>query len=207
MARGKMIILRGIECKNQTKYCNLDKIYEFKILFNLTTDTYDILGLIKNHTKIDYKEIDTYLNNSIKKYIGEYEQEFPPFSSFCINKKPLWLINRDKIKIEKKIPKKNITIYNLEYLGFNMFEKKNLHDLIFNTIHTLNRENFDNFRVPEILHKWHLYFETINNNKFKIYKFKAKVSSGTYIRSLANRIGNDLGIGAIVFDINRTNFL
>ena len=40
-----------------------------------------------------------------------------------------------------------------------------------------------------------------------IKKYRAKVSSGTYIRSLANKIGNDLGIGALAFDIHRTEFI
>ena len=40
-------------------------------------------------------------------------------------------------------------------------------------------------------------------NPAVVYKFKSKVSSGTYIRSLTNRIGEHLGCGAITLDINR----
>ena len=41
-----MIILEGLECKEQGKYCGLDKIYEFEILYGFTTDTYDILKVL-----------------------------------------------------------------------------------------------------------------------------------------------------------------
>ena len=90
MARGKMIILRGLECKNQDLYCDLDKEYEFEILFNFKTDTYDILGLLEKYTSINYSKIDDYLiSENIRKYIGIYNQEYPPYSSYCINGKPL----------------------------------------------------------------------------------------------------------------------
>ncbi|KKR79021.1 MAG: tRNA pseudouridine synthase B [Candidatus Nomurabacteria bacterium GW2011_GWA2_40_9] len=52
MASGLLIILAGEECKNKEKYLNLDKEYEFEILFGFQTDTYDILGKItKTHMK------------------------------------------------------------------------------------------------------------------------------------------------------------
>ena len=56
MARGKMIVLKDDECKNQDYYCNLDKEYEFEILFNFKTDTYDILGLLEKITKIENQD-------------------------------------------------------------------------------------------------------------------------------------------------------
>ena len=55
MARGQMIVLEGLECKNQDKYCGLDKIYEFEILFGFSTDTYDILGIVENYNFIEPK--------------------------------------------------------------------------------------------------------------------------------------------------------
>ena len=70
----------------------------------------------------------------------------------------------------------------------------------------LNSNNLNQFRSFEILEKWEYI---LKNNTFKpiIKKFRAKVSSGTYIRSLVNRIGEDVGLGAIAFDIHRTEIL
>src|SRR3989338_4911372 len=52
MASGLLLLLAGEEIKNKEKYLNLDKEYEFEILFGFQTDTYDILGKItKTHMK------------------------------------------------------------------------------------------------------------------------------------------------------------
>lgn len=204
MARGKMIILRGLECKNQDYYCNLNKTYEFEVLFNFKTDTYDILGILENKTNLNYNIINKFVKNNLINYIGKYKQTYPPYSSYCINGKPLWLLSKENKNI--KIPKKEIEIYNLEFIGFNIISQENLNNLIFNKIHTLNKNNFKNFRVLEILRKWKLNFDYNYNKEYYIYKFRSKVSSGTYIRDLVNRMGDDLNMGAVTFDINRISF-
>lgn len=202
MARGQMIILEGEECKNQEKYCGLDKIYEFEILFGFSTDTYDILGIVQDYNFLPPKHIN--INN----YIGTFEQEYPAYSSIVVNKQPLWWwAKNDRIK-EIKIPKKLINIYNLEYLGqIEMKDNLELLDNIKNKINKLNSNNLKNFRADNILKKWEEILTYNSNFKPIIKKYKAKVSSGTYIRSLVNKIGFDLGIGAIAFDIHRTDIL
>lgn len=204
MARGKMIILRGLECKEQDLYCNLDKEYEFEVLFNFTTDTYDIMGFLQNNTNLDYTKINQFIKSDLKKYVKKIKQEYPPYSSFSINGNPLWKLSKQNIK--PNIPKKDIEIYNLNYLGHTKYSHNELFEQILKKINSLNKTNFENFRVIEILNKWKNYFETNYNKEYIIYKFKSKVSSGTYIRSLIYRMGQDLETGAIAFDINRTNF-
>tara|TARA_B100000123_G_scaffold269659_2_gene246134 strand:- start:557 stop:1282 length:726 start_codon:yes stop_codon:yes gene_type:complete len=203
MARGKLIILKGDECKIQHLYCNFDKIYEFEILFGIKTDTYDILGIIQSFININYKEI----NFNINKYTGEFEQPYPPYSSIIVNKKPLWLWSKEGKIEEISIPTKKINIYNLEFLkDINILNEKELLSLIKKKIYKLDKSKHTDFRVEQIIKLWETY---LTNNKFKpiIKKFRVKVSSGTYIRSLVNRIGEDLGVGAIAFDIHRTEFL
>lgn len=204
MARGKMIILRGLECKKQHLYCNLDKEYEFEVLFNFKTDTYDIMGLLLNNTDFDYNNINRYIECDLKKNVKKIKQEYPPYSSFSINGNPLWQLSKQNIKPD--IPKKDVEIYKLDYIGNSNYSHNELYEEIIKKIKSLHKKNFENFRVPKILNKWKNYFENNYNEEYIIYKFKAKVSSGTYIRSLIYRMGEDLGIGAIAFDINRTNF-
>lgn len=45
MAEGKLLVLQGDECKVQEKYHSLDKEYEFEVLFGVSSDTADVLGL------------------------------------------------------------------------------------------------------------------------------------------------------------------
>ena len=52
--------------------------------------------------------------------------------------------------------------------------------------------------------KWNETFEKIDLSMKPVIKtYIADVSSGTYIRSLADRIGKDLGTNAITLDISR----
>ena len=47
MASGKLLILLGEECKKQTEYHDLDKEYEFSVLFGIGSDTGDVLGRLQ----------------------------------------------------------------------------------------------------------------------------------------------------------------
>jgi tRNA pseudouridine55 synthase len=205
MARGKMIILQDLECKEQDKYCGLDKVYEFEILFGFTTDTYDILGIIEKYSPKLSEKLN--ININIKNYLGEFNQPYPQYSSMIVNKQPLWWWAKNNRIDEIEIPKKMINIYQIDYLG-NIEIKDNLELFrqIKNKILKLNPNNLNQFRSFEILEKWE---NILKNNTFKpiIKKFRTKVSSGTYIRSLVNRIGEDIGLGAIAFDIHRTEIL
>lgn len=52
MASGKLLILLGEECKNQTSYHGLDKEYEFSVLFGIESDSLDVLGRLNTVTEI-----------------------------------------------------------------------------------------------------------------------------------------------------------
>ncbi len=47
MASGKLLVLIGEECKHQSEYHDLDKEYEFSVLFGITSDTQDVLGRLR----------------------------------------------------------------------------------------------------------------------------------------------------------------
>lgn len=203
MARGKLIILRGLECKKQHLYCNFDKVYTFEILFGFQTDTYDIMGLIESYNLKNLKDISFDIN----KYIGKFNQPYPPYSSIIVNKQPLWWWSREGRLNEITIPERNIEIYNLEYLeDIKINSSEQLLQIIKQKINKLDKKNHKDFRVPTILKKWNNILSNLNFTPI-IKKYRATVSSGTYIRSLANNIGNDLGVGALAFDIHRTEFI
>ena len=49
MASGLLILLANESCLKQNDFHNLSKIYEFKIVVGISTDTYDLLGLVNKH--------------------------------------------------------------------------------------------------------------------------------------------------------------
>ena len=193
MAHGEMVLLVGDECKKQDFFCGREKIYEFEILYGFSTDTLDILGISgRNKKKI---------NNDIKKLKGEYEQSYPLFSSkFIGNRKrkvPHDIVQ--EIKDKDNIPKKKVSIFELEKLNEKSINNVNLLKTILNKLSLLSDDYKEKFRYTIIKNKWEENLKS--ENIFRIERYKAKVSSGTYIRSLCERMGG------IAFDINRIQVL
>ena len=209
MAHGKMILLKDEECKQMNDYCNYNKTYEFLVLFGIKTDTYDLLGKV-TETNIKPIDLDKFDLDKfdLDKFIGEIKQPFPPYSSFSIKhkeeRKPIWEWTKLGKLDEITIPIKEVEIFSLEEISYleKIEEKKDLEEYIFDNINLLSDVNKKKFRVKEILEIWKQIFQTLEIKPI-IKKYRAKVSSGTYIRSLVNRIGIDLGCGAITLDIDR----
>ena len=80
MARGLMIILTDTDCLRQEIYNNFDKIYFFRLLIGVETDTNDILGIIKNNSK-NLEVNEDVIRNEIYNLKGEMDQKYPLFSS------------------------------------------------------------------------------------------------------------------------------
>jgi tRNA pseudouridine(55) synthase len=210
MAHGTMILLVNDECKLHDSYISHNKTYEFQVVFGFKTDTFDVLGILNEYNEQSKfsKMID---NIKLETYVGKGEQEYPPYSSIVVNKKPLWEWSKlgllDSIK---PLPSKEVEIYEFEEIDYNSpidsYEK--LHVKIKTMIYSLSKINQPKFRVPEINSMWNIYFESYKQQLVKckpiIKKYRAKVSSGTYIRSITNKIGNEIGCGAIALDIHRT---
>ena len=204
MAHGKLICLVGEECKEVKSYCNLNKTYEFIVLFGFRTDTFDLLGKV---IEFNLDKIDKIDKIDINKYRGKMTQYYPPYSSFIVKhngvRKPLWEWSKlGKIK-DILIPHKEVEIFEIEEIKYNN-DINNLGKYINENINLLSDLNKEKFRVPEILNSWNDILKD-DNLKPIIKKFRAKVSSGTYIRSLVEKIGKDLGCGALTLDIERTN--
>ena len=202
MSRGIMLFLTNEMCKQQEKYLKMDKIYEFEILFGFKTDTYDVLGKIEeiNNNEIPINEIIEYT----EKIIGKHQQTFPPFSSICVaNKenirKPLWWWSKNNRLQEIEMPSKEIEIYSMKFLKY---KKKNFTEIFENIKQRISKVNGD-FRQKEIIKIWDKYYKEHKEKEFYILNFTSKVSSGTYIRSIIQKIAQKFNTFGIAYDINR----
>lgn len=198
MAEGLLIVLVGDECKDRDKYQTMDKVYEFDVLAGFSTDTYDVMGLIKK-TNFEFphgltKDIIAKAEN----LQGNRMQEYPPFSSKPVKGKPLfWWAKNDKLD-EIKLPKKLITIQTIEYVDEASISSSDLLRNIKNRVENVNGD----FRQERIIEKWEK--EMPENMGFKILKFEARVTTGTYIRSIVNEISKDVNFPLVTFNIKRT---
>ena len=154
IASGVLVVCVGKYTKLVDEIVSLDKEYIATVKLGILTDTLDIEGNI-----IDKKEHDVsieQLKEVFKSFLGSYLQEVPKYSAVKINGKKLYEYARENIDIE--LPKREVSIYELELLDFNK----------------------DSF------------------------KFRTRVSKGTYIRSLINDICNKLNTYGVMTDLIRT---
>ena len=152
-ATGLLILLSGKNTKKSGEFLKLDKVYEATIKLGYVSDTGDTEGKIekKSDREVDLKEIQEVL----KRFIGDIEQTPPKFSAIKINGQRAYKLARKGADFE--MPKRKITIYNIEILEY----------------------------------------------KYPILKIRSHVSSGTYIRTLAEDIGKKLGTGAYCESLRR----
>lgn len=193
LAEGLFLVLVGEECKNKEKYLKLDKTYEVDVLFGFATDTYDVLGKVTKTTG-KLSAYDAYNFPAILKYfIGKFKQKYPAYSSKYFNK-----ARSGELKNEK-ISTKDVEIKSIKLLGKKTISKKVLEKYIIKSIGLVKGD----FRQKEILKKWKLIMKKSHQSEFPIISIRVKCTSGTYMRSLANNIGEKVGIPALALDIKR----
>lgn len=194
MASGLMLLLVGDECKKQSEYCGKDKIYEFKILYGFKTDSLDILGISETieNTDFNYKDL-----------VGELEQKYPVYSSKTLKiggiTKPLWYWEKKGILKDSMVPKKDVKVFDLNILERREYSNFEIQDMIFERISKLSEKNKDKFRYKDIKQKWEI--NLLDDKKYRVESFRTKVSSGTYIRGLCEKMGG------VAFDINRIDII
>ena len=202
LAEGVLIILCGEECKNRKEYERLDKEYDFEILAGISTDSYDVMGLIQ---KIDFHQVSDSdfsksIKNCINKFKGEFDQPYPPYSSIKVNGKSLFHWARENKLSSIKIPSKKVTVYSVEFLSEKQLSGKKLLESVKNRV-----ENVEGvFRQKEIVVDWENKLALHLNQIIPVFKFRITCSSGTYIRSIANEVGKKIGIPCLANSIHRT---
>ncbi len=207
MAHGVMLLMLGDETKNRNSYLGLSKEYEFEVMLGVSTDTYDALGILSNETIQQFNNLgisSTNLKKKINQFIkskhGKHSQAYPPYSSKEVDGKPLFQWARENKLNEIKIPEREIEIYNFELVKILKIPAEEIHKKIISNIQSVDGD----FRQFEIQKKWKELFKKDIFKKFIIAKFTISCSSGTYVRSLANELGQTIGTGAIAISILRT---
>jgi tRNA pseudouridine55 synthase len=196
MASGVLVVLAGDEIKNKEKYLSLDKEYEFKVLFGFGTDTYDILGKVISENNVDIKDMDKQIKNNLKYFKGNIKQKYPIYSSKTVNGKPLFSYARNGEPVE--VPERDIFIKNIILTSIKKINNKSL---FLNIEKRISKVKGD-FRQKEIVKIWRSRLNKPQN--LYIADFKVSCGSGTYVRGIANSLGEKMNIPALAFSIRRT---
>ena len=198
LAEGVLILLAGSAVYEKEKYLKLDKEYEAEIVFGFETDTYDILGLPKRKKVIKDFHKDE-LAGFLNKFLGKNKQPFPPYSSYKIKGKPLFEWSREEKIKDIKIPEKEREIYEIKILRLQKINGRNLLAQINKKIQKVKGD----FRQEKILRQWDKILKNYADINFQTVDIKIKCSSGTYIRSIAHKLGQDLQTEAILLGLVR----
>jgi len=209
MASGKLLILLGEECKNQTAYHGLDKEYEFEVLFSVRSDTADVLGRLGECDRTKVTEAD--LRAVTKKLTGEVDLPYPHFSSKTVQGKPLhtWALEGRINEIE--IPTKKSIIHNIACSEVYTQTRKQVHMYATTKIETippvteLRKAVGNDFRRADVRIDWQQFLKTGSSEDiFYIAKFTCIASSGTYMRTLCEVIAKELNTYGLAYSIHRT---
>lgn len=200
LASGRLLVLIGDECKQKEKYLGADKEYEIEILLGFSTDTYDVLGKITEMRPQDVpscNDFEALLKDHLPELTGTHIWTYPPYSSKTLNGKPLFEYAREGKLDEINVPERDMTFYEIEFLGCQTESRKKIITKILGKIEKVKGD----FRQKEIISGWE---DVEFKGDFLILKLKVQCSAGSYMRTLAKEIGNRIGIPATIFSIHRT---
>lgn len=181
-AEGLLLILSGEECKEKDKYLNLDKEYIVQVLFGISTDTYDLLGIVKEIEQVRDVEIE------VSKFIGKFEQLYPPYSSKTVDGKSLFEWAREGVIKE--------VFHQVEIKEIEILKKFSVSDEeVLGRVNEIISKVKGDFRQKEILESWDV------KGYFPVIELRVVCSSGTYMRQLANELAN---VPSLAYKITRT---
>jgi tRNA pseudouridine55 synthase len=213
MAEGVLIVLVGEECKQKEHFLGLNKVYEVEVIFGVATDTYDVLGIVGAPTiaganSCDNTGVDVVPGGnmhfsyssmpSLQKYVGKFTQEYPAFSSKTVAGKQLHTYAREGV-MPDEMPTKEVEIFSIETLSSSEMLGDEIAKIAIEKVQKVAGD----FRQSEIIAGWRRFASQNGHTIHTILKIRVTCSSGTYMRSLAHRIGRDFGTSAIAFSIKR----
>lgn len=197
-AEGVLLILVGDACKDQETYHALEKTYRISIVLGVTTDTYDLLGLVTGIDKHVSVPMKTDIESLRARFTGTIQQSYPPYSSKPIDGKPLFMWAREGRLNEISIPTHEVTISNIELLGIASLSSS---QLVRNAIAETQYVSGD-FRQERIIQTWQ-EVSTELPETLPVLELRVSCSSGTYMRQLAYDIGKVLGAYGLASHIVR----
>lgn len=114
-ATGLMIIVTGRMCRRAMEFTKLDKWYEAEIVLGVESTTGDPEGEISRIS--DKKPDKGEIKQVLQKFTGKIEQIPPAFSAVKVNGRRAYQLARAGKEVD--IPKRIVTIYALELIGYD----------------------------------------------------------------------------------------
>lgn len=196
-AEGLLLLLSGSDVHRKEDFLGLPKTYEFEVLFGVSTDSLDALG-IPSLDVVANENTASKLLLVLDSFLGTFEWEYPKFSSKTVEGKPLF--HHTRLGNDIETPTRPMKIESLDVLGTKIISLSDVEERVLKIIHAVSGD----FRQAEIEEGWKQVFTISGNKHVSVMKFKASVGSGTYIRVLAQKMGEAVGLPSLALSIKRT---
>lgn len=195
MAEGLVLVLAGEDRFHKDALLGLPKTYVVEVLLGIATDTLDPLGLI---TEIGPKEIT---ESDVRKVIEQLhtitELPYPQYSSVPVEGKALFVHARAGHAVT--IPMKKIHIHDVHIFDIRKESIDEIASLIMMDIAKV----VGDFRQTESIDGWKKVQNNYADEVVTIATIEVSASSGTYMRSIAEWIGQQLDVPALAYSIKR----
>ena len=133
-ATGVLVCLLGSATKCQDYLMKTgDKVYEAELILGISTDTEDITGKVLKYDDISAKFDLEKLKDSVKSFIGNYEQMPPMYSAKKVGGKKLINLARKGIEVERKpcsIKIESIDIRDIDDYEFENYKLKKINLIV-----------------------------------------------------------------------------
>ncbi len=186
-AEGLLIVLAGEECKKKDEYTKLSKTYMAEILVGVSTDSHDLLGLPSRNDqapKLNDQQILKKVQEYLDAHVGKFEQKYPHYSS-------------KNIDTGKASDPHEVELISYEDLSLEEVEREDVLVRVGEIVAGVTGD----FRQAEIAEAW---AELETPEKLQLIEVTLTVGSGFYIRQLAEDLGKELGTGACLYSLVRT---
>ena len=204
MAEGVLIILTGEDRFKKGELSDWHKHYQFEILWGVSTDSLDLLGLTLPSFEseiIEFNQIKDqvtdYLHMTINDFIGEYRQQMPNFSAKRIGGKSAFDLAKSGLEIKDTFT--DVELFSAKVLGHREIDSEELLRMI---EHKVDRVQGD-FRQTQVMNNWHVYLNNLTNN-YLISSVEIETSKRFYVRAFVRDLSQRLNIPATTFSIVRT---
>ena len=200
LAEGLLLILVGDECDESRRkiFLGLDKEYDIEVLFGISTDSYDLLGLPEISNITGQGNLLEEVEKAIPEYLGNaHDLKYPPFSSKTINGRSLFELAKLGEIATSDLPPLKGKINSIEIIG----SRDLFLDEILNVVEDQVSKVKGDFRQQEILERWNSLEKV--KYAFPALQLRVKCESGVYMRSLAKSLGERIGPKGLAFSIKR----
>lgn len=208
MAEGLLIVLTGEDRHRAKEFQQLDKTYRATFVLGFGSDTGDVLGKCEvmklgssevGEVKDDRQQTAEERYERIKNILlGDHDVSMPVYSSYKVKGKPLHVWAKSGRLDEIEVPHR---VMHVDAVRDVEVSTMSADVFLQSVIENISKVSGD-FRQEEIVNRWREVMRDVK--EVTLVSCELDVQSGTYIRSLAGVLGEQLQTGAMLYRLVRT---